>query len=172
MLASWLFCQFMLTNEVQIAYSQTEGYCPVTTKAQESETYTDYLSRAGEDNDLYYDIKLAATELLRENTGNTFVTPVFNGSASLRNAAGDLIESVNKAVRRKEKVDAPYLRALEQEITARHRLDQISAARGKIPMGKLPAGSVILISCIGICWVGILAYVIREKMREQRSKSK
>ena len=30
-LASWLFAQFMLTNEVQIAYSQTEGYLPFTT---------------------------------------------------------------------------------------------------------------------------------------------
>ena len=49
-LASWLFAQYLLTNEVQIAYSQTEGYVPVTSKAQNSDTYLDYLSRAGEDN--------------------------------------------------------------------------------------------------------------------------
>ena len=36
MLASWLFTQYLLTNDVQIAYSQTEGYVPVTSKAQES----------------------------------------------------------------------------------------------------------------------------------------
>ena len=30
-LASWLFSQFLLTKEVQIPYSQTEGYVPVTT---------------------------------------------------------------------------------------------------------------------------------------------
>ena len=35
-LASWLFAQYLLTNNVQIAYSQTEGYVPVTSKAQES----------------------------------------------------------------------------------------------------------------------------------------
>ena len=35
-LASWLFAQYMLTNEVQIAYSSTEGYVPVTSKAQRS----------------------------------------------------------------------------------------------------------------------------------------
>lgn len=27
-LASWLFAQYLLTNNVQIAYSQTEGYIP------------------------------------------------------------------------------------------------------------------------------------------------
>ena len=46
-LASWLFTQYLLTNDVQIAYSQTEGYVPVTSKAQASAEYQDYLSRAG-----------------------------------------------------------------------------------------------------------------------------
>ena len=53
-LASWLFTQYLLTNEVQIAYSETEGYVPVTSKAQDSAEYQDYLSRAGEDNNTYY----------------------------------------------------------------------------------------------------------------------
>ena len=43
-LASWLFAQYLLTNEVQIAYACTEGYVPVTLKAQQSEQYQDYLS--------------------------------------------------------------------------------------------------------------------------------
>ena len=33
-LASWLFTQYLLTNDVQTAYSETEGYVPVTSKAQ------------------------------------------------------------------------------------------------------------------------------------------
>ena len=41
-LASWLFTQYLLTNEVQIAYSETEGYLPVTSKAHESAEYRDY----------------------------------------------------------------------------------------------------------------------------------
>ena len=53
-LASWLFAQYLLTNDVQIAYSQTEGYIPVTSKAQESPAYQDYLSRCGEDNTTHY----------------------------------------------------------------------------------------------------------------------
>ena len=80
-LASWLFTQYLLTNEVQIAYSQTEGYVPVTTKAQESPEYQDYLSRAGEDNDTYYDVKLQAVQLLLSHMDDTFITPVFNGGS-------------------------------------------------------------------------------------------
>ena len=38
-LASWLFAQYLLTNEVQIAYAETEGYVPVTEKAQKSLEY-------------------------------------------------------------------------------------------------------------------------------------
>ena len=47
-LASWLFAQYLLSNDVQIAYSETEGYIPVTSKAQDSAEYQDYLSRAGD----------------------------------------------------------------------------------------------------------------------------
>ena len=93
-LASWLFTQYLLTNEVQTAYSETEGYVPVTSKAQESDQYQDYLSREGEDNSTYYDVKIKASKTLLENVDHTFVTPVFNGSASLRDAAGQLVETV------------------------------------------------------------------------------
>ncbi len=169
-LASWLFCQFMMTNEVQIAYSMTEGYCPVTSKAQESAKYKDYLSRAGEDNSTYYDVKMRATRLLLDNTENTFVTPVFNGSTSLRNAAGQLIENVNKGVRRNQTVDDEYLTQIKAEVTSLYRLDQISTAHGKITLGNLPAGSAALIIGIIICWIGIILYAVREKIKSKSSK--
>ncbi len=169
-LASWLFCQFMLTNDVQIAYSMTEGYCPVTSKAQESAEYKNYLSRAGEDNDTYYDVKLKATKLLLDNTENTFVTPVFNGSTSLRNAAGQLIENINKSVRRNQTVDGEYLDGLEAEVTALYRLDQISTSHGKLTLGELPSGSVALIIGIIICWIGIIVYAVKEKIRVKSPK--
>ena len=117
-LASWLFAQYLLTNDVQIAYSQTEGYVPVTTKAQNDPGYQDYLSRAGEDNSTYYDVKLAAVQLLLDNLDNTFVTPVFNGSASLRDAAGSLIESVTKSVRRSQPVDEGTIAQLYEDTVA------------------------------------------------------
>lgn len=124
-LASWFFVQYLLTNDVQIAYSQTEGYVPVTFKAQDSDEYKDYMSRCGEDNELHYDVKIKASKLLIDNVDNTFVTPVFSGSASLRDAAGQLIEEVVKAKRRKQNVNAPFINKLFDEMKTLYRLDQV-----------------------------------------------
>ena len=44
MLASWLFAQYLLSNDVQIAYAETEGYTPVTEKARADESYQAYLA--------------------------------------------------------------------------------------------------------------------------------
>ncbi len=158
-LASWLFMQFMLTDEVQIAYSQTEGYVPVTDKARNSDAYQDYLSRGGEDTDLYYKVKLDATRLLLDNTENTFVTPVFNGSASLRDAAGHLVESAVKSTRRGQTVDEEYLNALFEETRSLYRLDQLASVGGKGALGKLPDASVALLVGLGVIWTGILVYL-------------
>lgn len=167
-LASWLFAQFLLTNDVQIAYSQTEGYVPVTAKAQESEEYQDYLSRKREDNALHYSIKLDAAELLMDNTENTFVTPVFNGSASLRNAAGQLIENVNKSVRRKQTLDAAYWEELFQEVSALYRLDQTGGIDGKAPLGPMPGAAKALLAALAVCWIGMGAYVLMDKRKKKK----
>lgn len=153
-LASWLFTQYMLTNSVQLAYSQTEGYVPVTLKAQNSAEYQDYLSRSGEDNQLYYDIKLDAAKLLIDNVDKTFVTPVFNGSASLRDAAGQLIENTVKAARRKQTVDEAYFEKLFSDMTAQYHLGEQNATQ-KNDLGPLPGTAVLLLGAIGLCWVGI-----------------
>ena len=159
-LAAWLFAQYLLTNEVQIAYAETEGYAPVTAKAQQSAEYQDYLSRAGEDNREHYAVKIAATKLLLENTGNTFTTPVFNGSTSLRDAAGQMIEDVTKSVRRRQTVDEAYMDKLFSSVKSLYRLDQISAAGAGAPaeLGPLPKTSVLLLSALGAAWVLIGAF--------------
>ncbi len=168
-LASWLFAQYMLTNEVQIAYSQTEGYLPVTNKALDSADYRDYLSREGEDNDLYYDIKIRASRLLMDNIDRTFVTPVFNGSASLRDAAGQLVEAVTKSCRRNEKVDDAYFEKLYADTEALYRLDQCGAsAAGKQPLGELPTAAKVLIACLVGAWVLMGVYVLTEQLRKRR----
>jgi len=169
-LASWLFAQFMLTNSVQIGYAQTEGYAPVTSKAQESPEYRDYLSRSGEDNDLYYSVKIDATRLLMDNVENTFVTPVFNGSASLRNAAGQMIEEVTKSIRRKQTVDETYMEELYSEMTSLYRLDQISASEGKADLGPLPDTSVALLAALAIVWAGIGIYVAAEAVKKKKAQ--
>lgn len=171
-LASWLFTQYLLTNDVQIGYAQTEGYVPVTLKAQNSEEYTDYLSRSGEDNNLYYDIKIDATELLLNNVDNTFVTPVFNGSASLRDAAGQLIENTVKAVRRNQTVDDAYMDTLYKDMISLYRLNQLSCSRGgtgnKLELGELPKTAVVLLSTLGTVWLFIIAYVIAGAVKKKR----
>ena len=170
-LASWLFAQYLLTNDVQIAYSETEGYVPVTAKAQNSAEYQDYLSRAGEDNNNYYDVKIKASKLLLDNVGNTFVTPVFNGSASLRDASGQMIENVAKSIRRKETVDDSYLDKLFEDVSSLYRLDQIQASSaGKRELGPLPATATALLSVLGITWIFIIAYVCRELVRKRKSR--
>ena len=176
-LATWLFAQFLLTNKVQIAYARTEGYVPVTLKAQETEEYKDYLSRAGEDNDDFYHVKIDAAKLLLSNQENTFVTPVFNHSADLRNAAGQLIEEVVKSNNRREEVNDAYIDALYAKVTKLYGLDEIEVKNGgeeenkKQELGRMPVESIALLTVLGVTWVGLAAYFINEKLKEKKKKS-
>ena len=168
-LASWLFTQYLLTNKVQLAYAETEGYVPVTSKAREDPAYQDYLARSGEDDDAHYDVKIAATQLLLDHVEDTFTTPVFNGSASLRDAAGQLIENTVKSVRRKETVDDAYLDTLFSDITALYRLDQISASGGG-DLGPLPGTAVALLTVLAVAWVLIGAYFFYGLWKQKKQK--
>ena len=168
-LASWLFTQYLLTNDVQIAYSQTEGYVPVTSKAQDSPEYQAYLNSDAGDA-LHYPVKLKAAKLLLDNTGNTFTTPVFNGSASLRDAAGSLIESVTKSVRRKQTVDDAYFDKLYDDTASLYRLNQSSGRSGMTSggdLGPLPSGSRALLIGLVCVWVMLGAYAIAEAVRKK-----
>ena len=183
-LASWLFAQYMLTNKVQLSYAETEGYLPVTLKAQQSEEYKDYLSRKGENNQEYYDIKIEASELLMNHLDDTFVTPVFNGSASLRSAAGQLIENVCKSARRKEEMSDEYIEKQFHEVSSLYRLDQIKVAAGDSDAADaanetetqettgwkdLPAESKALLIILPCIWIviGVIG-LIRSKKTKQK----
>ncbi len=175
-LAAWLFAQFLLTNDVQIAYAQTEGYVPVTSRAQTDPDYLDYLSRAGEDNDLYYEIKIAASRLLIEHTADTFVTPVFNGSTSLRNAAGQMIEEVTKAANRGKVVDQAYIEDLYVRMQKLYKFDELTGAgEADSPeaLGQLPLVSKLLLGALVLTNGGLLIYrfaewrAARRKMRKK-----
>ncbi|MDE5717278.1 MAG: extracellular solute-binding protein [Lachnospiraceae bacterium] len=167
-LASWLFAQYLLTDEVQIGYAQTEGYLPVTLKAQESPVYQDYLRRRGEDNQTYYDIKIDASTLLLAHTGDTFVTPVFNGSASLRNAAGQLIENVATSVRRHETVDDAFMERLYADVTALYRLDQKDISTDGKALGPLPQTAVLLLGALALSWCLILLCVLSDFVKKRK----
>ena len=168
-MASWLFTQYLLTNEIQIAYASTEGYVPVTSKAQDSAQYQDYLARRGEDNDLYYDIKIDASRLLMDHTENTFVTPVFNGSASLRDASGQMIEEVTKGVRRKKTVDDAFIDDLYAKMKSLYRLDTEEKGSTEADLGPLPATSVALLSALAGTWVLIALYLLFGAIRKKKS---
>ena len=172
-LASWLFMQYLLSNEVQIRYSCTEGYVPVTSKAQQSPEYQDYLSREGEDGTEHYAVKLQAAKLLLQNPDKTFVTPVFNGSASLRSAAGELIETVVKSVRRKQTVDDAFFQKLYSDTAALYHLDQITPQEQSQSreLGPLPAASVALLAALALCWLGILIYLLIDSGKKRRKRT-
>ncbi len=169
-LASWLFVQYLLTNEIQMGYAETEGYLPVTLKAQNSVEYQDYLGRKGEDNKTHYSIKIEASELLMKHTADTFVTPVFNGSASLRSAAGQLIENTVKGARRKQEMNDAFITKLYTEVESLYRLDQIGKAAEKTEEGEaekrpLATESVVLLTLIPSIWAAILLYKLRQRKK-------
>lgn len=160
-LASWLFTQYLLSNEVQISYAMTEGYVPVTSKAQASPEYQDYLSRQGEDTNTYYDVKIKASRLLLAHMEDTFVTPVFNGSASLRDAAGQMIENVAKSIRRKETVDDIYMEKLFADVTSLYHLSEQSMdASSRADLGPLPFTAKALLSVLLCAWILIIFYLL------------
>ena len=172
-LASWLFAQYLLTDEVQIAYSQTEGYVPVTEKARSTPEYQDYLSRAGEDDDDHYDIKIQAAQLLLDHPDDTFTTAVFNGSASLRNAAGQLIEDVTKGVRRGQTVDDAFIDQLYTDTAALYHLDSVAAnGAAKADLGPLPGTAAALLAALAAAWACILACVARQAVRARKKVKK
>ncbi len=170
-LASWLFTQYLLTNDIQLGYSKTEGYVPVTLKAQQSPEYADYLSREGEDNDEFYFAKIEAQKLLLENTENSFVTPVFNGSASLRSAAGQMIENVTKAMRRKQTVDDKFIEKTFNDVTGLYHLNESSAGMGKKDLGLLPKTAVALLLALLTAWILIILYLVVGYYKKNKTRT-
>ena len=175
-LASWLFAQYMLSDEVQIAYASTEGYVPVTLKAQNAQPYQAYLAAQGMDNDLHYGVKIEASRLLLDHTEHTFVTPVYNGSASLRSAAGQMIEDVTKSVRRKKTVDDAYIEKLYADVTSLYHLDQIDAGKAGGLIGgeqsvPLPAASAALIAALLVTWTLMGVCLLAEHIKKKRRNS-
>ena len=185
-LASWIFMQYLLTNETQIAYSETEGYIPVTRKALESSEYQDYLNNEGniytytdsngnpvEDKNKYYAPKIQASKLVLNNISNTFTTPVFNGSASLRQAAGELIEKLILARRRKQEVNYDKIFT---DVSNLYKLDQIevidassnSVQRSKKNLGPLPLFSIVMLSTIGVSWIVLSGMFIVSVIKKRK----
>lgn len=185
-LASWLFTQYLLTNEVQLGYAYTEGYVPVTRCAQNSAEYKDYLSRAGERDEngepveLYYDIKIEASKLFNDNIENTFVTPVFSGSAKVRDAAGQLIENICRVAKRHDGtvINNKYISKVYNDVI---KLKNLSIDTSKTPTdgngqmpssggSEMPVGSIALIVVLSAVWLLIVVYVVWQYVQKRRKR--
>ena len=163
--ASWLFAQYLLSDDVQIGYSETEGYVPVTSKARNTDSYQSYLSSEGKDNDAHYSVKIEATKLLLDNVAHTFTTQVFNGSASLRDAAGQMIEDVAKGIRRHKKVDDAFIEDEFEKVKSLYRLDSISKTTSVDT--PLPMESKLLLGSLVFAWICIIVVIFLRKRNKR-----
>lgn len=167
-LASWLFAQFLLNDETQVAFSKTEGYVPVTKTALSSSAYLDYLSRSGEDNDEYYYVKIDASKLVMDNIDNTFITPVFNGSSLVRSAAGELIESTLQQAKSKTYDDSDeWYDELYKNIKILYKLDELGDTNLN-DLGPIPNISKTLLITLGVVWLGIGGYFLYAFLKKKR----
>ena len=163
-IASWIFAQFMLTDEVQLGYTKTEGYLPVTKSATESDAFKAYLN-----NEKEYVVKREATKLVLDNIENTFISPVFNGSSDIRDAGAYLVEGVcgnNKRYKTSEEIDELYQKCIEK-----YGLQElINKTTGNVERKPISKESIILLASLGIIWILLGAYVLNEKFIKKKSK--
>ena len=87
----------------------------------------------------------------------------------MRNAAGQLIENVNKAVRRNKEVTSDSIPDFYEEVISLYRLDQISSASGKITIGPLPEASKALIGALAVCWLGMGIYLLSGWIKKKKT---
>ena len=93
---------------------------------------------------------------------------MFNGSADLRNAAGELIEQVNGDARAGTVIDSEYISALFDKVAGLYHLNDIELSRGELTFGKLPTGAHVLLWSLGICWFLIIVYVTVTKIKNKK----
>lgn len=158
-LASWIFAQYLLTNETQINYAKTEGYLPVTTKATASQDFIDYMNDESE-----YKVKRAATQLIIDNIDDTFITPVFNGSSMARSASGYLIEAVFADDYR----DEASINELFSNVDTRFNLSTYVIDSNSKPANNDSNLGYILFGALGTIWIGIVGYVVVDYLKKKR----
>jgi len=96
------------------------------------------------------------------------MTSVFNGSTSLRDAAGQLVEDVSKAVRRKKTVDDAYIDNLFKSVTDMYELNQPKGSEDTPrDLGPLPTGSKVLLESLLAVWVILGAYAIAGRAKKK-----
>ena len=175
-MASWLFAQFLLSDKVQMDYQKTEGYLPVTKRVLDSQEFKDYLN-----GDEVYSGCKKAKELLLNNLDNTFITPVFNGSANVRLAAGALIDGVStstKSFSTKEAIKDKLFPSVikNKDLTELYNNTNFNQDEGDnkgsedAPTSDMIVWKYILIVGIVFVWSGLIAYFVVTKVKKIREE--
>ena len=134
--------------------------------------YNDYPHPLPYYNDEHYYVKIDATKLLVENIENTFVTEVFNGSASLRQASGQMIEEVLKYSRNKSNppMNEEYITELFDKMVSRYKL-QIADLDGSTGQAdNLPSASVILLVTLAVIWIAMGIYELIHLLKKKQNE--
>ena len=104
--------------------------------------------------------------MLLRHIKDTFVTPVFIGSAGLRSAAGQLIENTVKGARRKQEMNDAFIEKQYSEVRSLYRLErQEESSQG------IPAESRALLAAVAGIWVLIGLYRGWAHLRQKQRKS-
>ena len=82
-----------------------------------------------------------------------------------------MIESAVKSVRRGTVIDDNYIDQLYRDTRQLYRLGQMNVSVGKTDLGPLPRTAVILLSALVTVWIGILVYLLIEKIRQRRQSA-
>ena len=90
-------------------------------------------------------------------------------------AAGQLIESTTKSVRRKQTVDDAFIEKLFADTASLYHLDQLQAQGGLGgggDLGPLPGLSVGLLACLGGIWALLLAKWLIDAIKMKKLQNK
>ena len=121
----------------------------------------------------YYFAKIDAAKLLLANLDNTFVTPVFNGSTSVRNAAGDMIDTVIKAIDRNQPTDEAAIENMYSMVSIQYHLSELGANSNKrIDLGKLPRESLALLITLPGIWFGLITWAAIKYYLTRKTRNK
>ena len=175
-MASWLFAQYLLSDSIQMAYQKTEGYLPVTKSVLNGEEFKNYLNS----DEIYSGCK-KAKELLLNNLDKTFITPVFNGSADVRSAAGYLINAVSTATNAFQTEsaikDKLYPAAIKNydltELYNKTNFDsetEEEKPKEEINSKDMKVWKYILIVGLISVWVGLIAYFIYSFIKKKKQE--
>ena len=69
---------------------------------------------------------------------------------------------------RRKKVNEKYIERLFEDMIKLYRLDQIGGFEGKIRIKELPTDSILLLTGLGVTWVGIGSCALAGYLRKRR----